>query len=138
MLGGGLPIYHIERTVLELKNALFGGKSHIIYVNGAYEGEDETDLNWLIHDFRCTDAADMHFQELAERVRYYKEDSEGIKTMCKIMKDIEEAGREKGREEVQNEMMAKMFSKGYTDEQVADIVDKTIDEVEKLRGQLCL
>ena len=46
--------------------------------------------------------------------------------------------KEEGRKEVQNEMMARMFCKGYTDEQVADIADKTLDEVRALRVQLCV
>ena len=137
VLGGGLPIYHIERTVLEMYNKAFGGKSHIVYVNGAYEGDEDTELRWLIHDFLCTDPNDMHFPELAERARYFKEDSEGVKAMCKIMEDIKNEGRAEGRAEGRNEIMAKMFRKGYSNEQVADLADKTVAEVEQLRAQLC-
>ena len=118
-------------------NKAFGGKSHIVYVNGAYEGDEDTELRWLIHDFLCTDPNDMHFPELAERARYFKEDSEGVKAMCKIMEDIKNEGRAEGRAEGRNEIMAKMFRKGYSNEQVADLADKTVAEVEQLRAQLC-
>ena len=97
VLGGKLPIYHVERVVLELDKAPFGGKSHIIYVNGAYDGSGKSNLEWLIHDFRCKEPGDMHFQELAERVRYFKEESEGIKVMCKIWEDVKDEGRAEGR-----------------------------------------
>lgn len=91
----------------------------------------------LIHDFLCTDPNDMHFPELAERARYFKEDSEGVKAMCKIMEDIKNEGRAEGRAEGRNEIMAKMFRKGYSNEQIADLADKTLAEVEQLRAQLC-
>ena len=94
-------------------------------------------LRWLIHDLLCTDPDEMHFPELAERVRYHKEDSEGVKAMCKIMEDIKNEGRAEGRAEGRNEIMAKMFRKGYSNEQVADLADKTVAEVEQLRAQLC-
>ena len=59
--------------------------------------------------------------------------------MCKIMEDIKNEGRTEGRAEGraegQNQMMAKMFSKGYSNEQVAEIADKTLEEVEKLRSK---
>ena len=59
----GLPLYHIDRVVRE-SGALFGDGSHIIYVNGAYKN-DENPVGKLMHDFRCTDASDMFYPELA-------------------------------------------------------------------------
>lgn len=41
-----------------------------------------------MHDFSCTDAADMHYQILADRVRYFKEDVRGVTTMCKVMEEM--------------------------------------------------
>ena len=78
VLGGDLPIYHIERKITELNNAPFGGKSHIIYVNCAYKRDDDSDLCKLIHDLGETDPDKMNFQELSERVRYFKQSSEGM------------------------------------------------------------
>ena len=75
----GLPIYHIDRTVKET-GKLFGDESHIIYVN--LQIKDESALGKLMHDFSCTDAKDMKYKILADRVRYFKEDEEGVATMC--------------------------------------------------------
>ena len=36
----------------------------------------------------------MHYPALAQRVRYFKENEEGMKTMCKIYDEIREYGRE--------------------------------------------
>lgn len=129
VLGGGMPIYHVERTVLEMENALFGGKSHIVYVNGAYEGDEDTELRWLIHDLLCTDPDEMHFPELAERVRYHKEDSEGVKAMCKIMEDIKNEGRAEGENRM-SRLMSYLLKNGMTEEAVA------VTESEALREEL--
>ena len=92
MLGDGHPIYHIDRTVRET-GALFGDESHILYVNAQIK--DDTALGQLMHDFSCTSAEEMHYQILADRVRYFKEDTEGVTTMCKAMEDMRnEAARE--------------------------------------------
>ena len=50
VLGGGLPIYHISRTVREVE-ADFGDELDIIYVNGS--NHDDTELGRLIHDLNC-------------------------------------------------------------------------------------
>ncbi|MCD8099236.1 MAG: PD-(D/E)XK nuclease family transposase [Oscillospiraceae bacterium] len=87
VLGGGLPMYHIDRTVEELGHTPFGDGSHIIYVNGAYS--DETNpIGKLMHDFRCISAADMYYDVLADRVRYFKETEGGRTQMCKMVEDL--------------------------------------------------
>lgn len=85
VLKAGLPIYHIDRIVKET-GAMFGDEAHIIYVNSQIK--DETELGKLMHDFSCTDAKDMHYKILAERVRYFKEDVKGVEVMCKAMEDM--------------------------------------------------
>ena len=47
-LKGKLPLYHIDRTIREL-NSPFDDKSHIIYVNGEYRGDNP--IGNLLHDF---------------------------------------------------------------------------------------
>lgn len=92
VLDGSCPIYHIDRTVRET-GTLFGDESHILYVNAQIKGD--TALGQLMHDFSCTSAEEMHYQILADRVRYFKEDTEGVTTMCKAMEDMRnEAARE--------------------------------------------
>ena len=75
VLGGGKPIYHVERMIQELDRP-FGDDSHIIYVNSQIK--DETALEKLMHDFACTDAEDMYYKVLAKRVQYFKEDQKGV------------------------------------------------------------
>ena len=96
VLGEGLPIYHIERTIQE-SGKLFGDMEHIVYVNG--EIQDDTDLGMLMHDFHCTQAKDMHYPLLANRVKYFKETQRGRNTMCAIVEqyakdEVMEANRQ--------------------------------------------
>ncbi|MCH5193700.1 MAG: PD-(D/E)XK nuclease family transposase [Oscillospiraceae bacterium] len=84
IFGRGEAIYPIER-INTVTGEPFSDGEHIIYVNGAYEGDSE--IGWLMHDFRCSNADDMHFELLAERTRYYKEDPKGVSNMCKLMED---------------------------------------------------
>lgn len=81
----GLPMYHVERTVQEA-GTLFGDGSHIIYVNGSYKDDDDP-VGKLMHDFRCTSAADMFYQELAKPVRHFKETEGGRSKVCKAMEE---------------------------------------------------
>ena len=85
VLKAGLPIYHIHRMVEET-GAVFNDQSHIIYVNSQIK--DESALGKLMHDFFCTDAKDMFYPVLAERVQYFKQDAKGVATMCRAMEQM--------------------------------------------------
>ncbi len=50
--------------------------------------KDETELGKLMHDMWCVEAEDMHYGILAERVRYFKENEEGVATMCRAMEEM--------------------------------------------------
>ena len=94
VLGDGLPIYTIERIIKENGKSFHDG-SHIIYVNSSITDEN-TSLGRLMHDFRCTKADDMYYPVLAERVRYLKENEEGVATMCEAMEKLTKEARAYG------------------------------------------
>ncbi len=73
VLKKNLPIYHVDRVIKETADDFADG-SHIIYVNG--ENRDNTSLGCLMHDFFCTKAQNMHYNILAEKIRYFKETEE--------------------------------------------------------------
>lgn len=85
VIGAGLPIYHAERVIQETGKP-FGDEQHILYVNAQIR--DETELGKLMHDMWCVEAEDMHYGVLAERVRYFKENEEGVATMCRAMEEM--------------------------------------------------
>ncbi|MBR5690952.1 MAG: Rpn family recombination-promoting nuclease/putative transposase, partial [Verrucomicrobia bacterium] len=89
----GKPFYLFERVDRESGEPV-GDGSHIIYVNGSYDGDDP--LGWLMRDFREPDPEKMHYKVLAERVNYLKNDTKGEEEMCQIMEEIREKGFQKG------------------------------------------
>ena len=70
---GGLPIYTIDRQIKETDSSFEDG-SHIIYVNGSYEGDD--DIGRLMQDFKQTESEKMYNKILADNVRYVKGEKE--------------------------------------------------------------
>lgn len=127
--GKGKPIYRFERYCDEIGQNL-NDCMHIIYVNGEYRGDD--DIGWLMHDFSCTNADEMKYTELAERVRYYKEDEKGIRSMCR---SIEEMLEKKGKED-SLEFAKRLIAKGKVPlEDVSEYSGLSFDEVKKLASE---
>ena len=92
-LKGNKPIYHVERMIIET-DELFNDKEHIVYVNGAYESND--DLGKLMHDFKCKNPDDMYYEILKNRTKYFKETMEGKRDMCEAMERLKNEGRAEG------------------------------------------
>ncbi len=88
VMEGGCPLYHIDRVVKET-GISFGDGSHIIYVNGGYQNEDDP-IGKLVHDFDCTESADVFYPVLAKQIHYFKETEGGRTTMCKAMEELAE------------------------------------------------
>lgn len=121
VLGYGLPIYHMQRHILE-NGYMFYDKSEIIYVNAQIQ--DETPLGKLMHDFLCTNPDDMYYDILKNRVRYFKQSKGGIKEMCEIMEQIKNEGKTEGIIEGTVQSIQKiMIKKGYSLEEALDILD---------------
>ena len=82
-----------------------------------------------MHDFSCTSAEQMHYQILANRVRYFKEDTEGVVAMCKVMEDMRnQTTRENSIETAR--MLLELGKLSY--EEIAGALGLTIDEVKAL------
>ena len=106
VMGAGLPLYHYCNTCMENGKAADDGR-YTVYVNSRIQDE-ETELGKLMHDFWCTDAGQMHFGILAERVRYFKESEEEIRTMCKAMEDRIREERVDNTVEIMKNLMKSM------------------------------
>ena len=134
VLKAGQPIYHIDRMIQET-NALFGDGSHILYVNAQIK--DNSALGQLMHDFACTKAEEMHYPILAKRVRYFKEEQEGVATMSRIFEEIkreaaQEAARKTAREKSIQVARRMLMMGKYSYEEISAISDLTMDEVKAL------
>lgn len=95
VMRSGLPLYHIDRVVKET-GISFGDGSHIIYVNGSYQNEDDP-IGKLVHDFDCTESADVIYPVLAKQIHYYKETEGGRAIMCKAVEELAETWAEESR-----------------------------------------
>ena len=93
ILGFHLPIYHIDKEIIETKEAFDDGQ-HIIYVNASRR--DSTELGHLMHDLHCKDASEMYSDILSTRVRELKESEKGVKEMCKELEEIYNEGEQSG------------------------------------------
>lgn len=116
----GLPLYHVERYVGET-NEQFRDGSHIIYVNGNYKGNDE--IGQLMQDFREINPECMHYTELAESVKNFKEKEGGREEMSEI---VERYINERVEERVEERV------KECVEERVKECVEERVKErVEK-------
>ena len=125
VLRGRLPIYHINRIIEEMGKS-FGDEAHIIYVNSQIK--DDTALGKLMHDFTCTNPDDMNYPVLAQRVRYFKEDTKGVATMCRAFEEV----REETKREQAIESAKTMLADGLPYEQIARYTKLSIEEVKVL------
>ena len=139
VLGYGLPLYTIERTITA-NGKSFGDRSHIVYVN-CEQRDETTPLGRLVHDLFCTKADEMHYYALAERVRYLKEEQEGGAEMDEI---LEEIFRKKQRalmtnelEDKQKSIAEKMIAGGKLAlKEIAEYTDLSLTTVKQLAEKL--
>ncbi len=83
----GLAKYTIKKYIEESDEEFCDG-SHIIYVNGSYKGKDA--IGRLMSDFRCKDAKDMYYSDLAKGMKHFKEEQEGRERMCRAVEEYAE------------------------------------------------
>jgi hypothetical protein len=129
VLHGNRSIYHIERHIEE-KGVRFDDGSHILYVNGSMQ--DETPLGKLMFDLHCKDPNQMHYPALATRSRYFKEDEEGVRKMCKAMEEMRAEVDTKARAEESARIVFNMLDKKLTPEVIADLTGISLTIVQEL------
>ena len=96
-------------------------------VNGEYR--DDSPIGILMQDFSCTDPEKIHYKQLAERIRYFKEDEKGVAVMCKMMEDMKNEA-ELG---IKKKMAIKLLIEGKRSvEDIAEFTELSIKEVEEL------
>ena len=104
--------------------------NYIIYVNGSMKTKD-TALGRLISDFYCTDAKDMCYKELSERVRHFKETEKGVDTMCDILDEMKNEASDKRAADIALNMIT---AGKLTFEEIAKYSGLPIEKVRELAG----
>ena len=136
VMGGGKDAYWIDRTVRELDGRAFGDGTHIIYVNGATRSD--SDIGKLMHDFLCSNAAEMYFDILKKQVSQFKNSDEGRHYMCEAMERIEARGEARGKREGKRETMLatakRLLANGKLMlKEIAECTGLSLAQVKKLR-----
>ncbi|MBR5073555.1 MAG: hypothetical protein IKX29_08415, partial [Bacteroidales bacterium] len=86
----------------------------------------------LMHDFFCTDPDDMHYRELAEKARYFKQDEKGVAAMCKAMEDMRKEAAEKAVWDEKVESAIRWLELGATEEMIAKGNGMTVEQVREI------
>ena len=138
------PIYKVERRLDSGEN--FDDGSHIIYVNGSYDGDD--DIGRLLSDMRNKDTEHFYHPELEKGVRHFKIEKEGRQTMSEAVEKYanekaEEAkkkgiqkGIQKGIEQGISINVKKLLSKNMPADEVADLLDLNIEKVRSIEKEM--
>lgn len=136
-LNGGLPIYHIHRTIDE-NGKQFKDGSHIIYVNNKIQ--DNTPLGRLMHDFSCKNPDDMYYENLAKKIKYFKEEEEGVQKMGDVMEKLmakrEREAEKKTAKKERRELAKNLLAENETIERTARLTTLSVAEVRKLAEKL--
>jgi hypothetical protein len=134
VMGAGLPVYHIRRTIDETHGSFPDG-SHIIYVNGNYQGNDP--LGKLLHDFRCKHSSEMFYEELSDGMKHFKETEGGRKVMCQAVEDYANEKARIAAEKKAENLAIKMLKAGkYALDEIANLTDLSLSQVQMLQKKI--
>ena len=129
IFGANKALYHVDRIVKETKKS-FGDEAHIIYVNSKIQ--NNTVLGRLMHDFYCTDAKDIKNRKLAKRVKFFKEDKEGVKIMSNVFEEIKNEGAETRAYEIARSLV----TLGVDDDKILQSTKLSKHVFEKLKKEV--
>lgn len=134
----GKPFHRIERVDMDTDGKpLFNDGEHILFVNGAYEGDSE--IGRLMHDFRCRHAEDMYFEEFRNATKRFKETKEGVKHMSGVIEEyinsIQDEIKDAAKYQNSVEIAKAMISRGkLTLEEIAEDTGLSITDVREIAG----
>ena len=114
----------LRRTASQLS------KTHPVLIRQEIDKDGVWDM---MYDFFCTEAGDMHYGILAERVRYFKRTEEGVKAMSEAMEELAKKWAEEEVQEEREAVVFRMLETGKTDlEKIAKVSKLSVEEVERL------
>ena len=131
VMGRGQDMYMFDR--MDRKSGLdFGDGAHVIYANGKWRGNDA--LGRLMHDFNCSNAAEMYFDLLRRRVSEFKDSKEGRQYMCEAMERIAERNKREGKRENMLATAKRLLANGKLMlKEIAECTGLSLAQVKKLQ-----
>ena len=135
VLKRGKTIYTIHKYIDgDLEE--FDDGSHTIYINGAAK-DDGTELWKLIHDLHCTNADEMYFPRLSARVKYLKEDEEGMAIVSNYFEERQEKAVKEAQKREKESLVLNLINMGkLTLDEIASCSGLTLKRVQTLAKTL--
>ena len=139
VLKHGKTIYTIHKYIDD-DLEVFNDGSHIVYINGAAK-DNGTELGKLIHDLHCTNADDMYFPRLSARVKYLKENEEGVaivnnyfaELQAQAVREAEKKAEKRAEKKAKESLVLNLIGLGkLTLEEIAKCSGLTLKRVEVL------
>ena len=89
----GKTVYYVDRVVRDY-NQIEDNGIHELYINA--KGKDSSYLSELMQYIQNSNGYSEKFPKISERVKYLKEENEGVEKMGKSMEELRAEGREQG------------------------------------------
>lgn len=118
-------IYHIDKVIRESGTVVDDGLREI-FVNTAVN--DGSTIAELMACFLVESVNNPKFPKLSKEVKRLKESKGGLDSMCEIMERYNQEAVDKA----EKARIVKLSKKGYTIVAIADIYDKTVDEIKAI------
>ena len=77
----------------------------------------------------------MNYPVLAQRVRYFKEDTKGVTNMCRIIEEVREESAREAERKAKMEIARSMLADGFSYETIARHTKFSVDEIKALDTQ---
>ena len=123
MFNKGKTIYHVEPTIQETGELVDNGL-HEIYVNTAVD--DGTEIAELMKCFLQKEIDNPKFKKFQKRVKYFKEDKEGVLKMC-------EAFEKYALKKLVNAADNLINNHGFSIEEACEIQGITVDDYKTIK-----
>ena len=142
IMDGGKTTYHVDKVVRETGKVIKDGTTNIYVNTKIRDGSATSELMGL---FLQKEVENPSFPKLSERVRYIKNNKEGVRAMCDVMerymadevKEIKEqydAVIAKKDEKLAAQQAAYDASIAAKDSQIADLMKRLLESQQKSRN----
>ena len=96
-----------------------------------------------MHDLACPDPNQMHYEVLADRVRFFKENEKGVSAVCKVFEELRQEGiqegiqegMQRGEERRSIQLVHDMLAAGkYALEEIAALSGLPLSEIQRIQA----
>lgn len=128
VFGAKQTVYHIDRTIRETGNVVENG-FHEIYLNTKHD--DGSRIAELLQYMVKTQGENPRFPRISKRVRYYKEEQEGVSAMCELVEAYANERAARVAEEIKEETDKNTAREFFRNGADYELVRKSIPDLKK-------